>query len=61
MADRGCKELTDPDVYELVVVECDGCSFHLGVDASWLAQTYEKGLEMKCPCCNQEIFIEATN
>jgi len=61
MSDLGCKEITDPETYELVVVECEGCGFHLGVDASWLDHTYEKGLEMKCPACNNEIFVEATN
>lgn len=57
MIDQGCHEITEG--YELSVFECDSCGFHIGIDASWLEQTYEKGLEMKCPCCNNELFIEA--
>ena len=57
MADKGCTEITEG--YELTVVECDSCGFHLGIDASWLEQTTQPGLEMKCPECRSDLFIEA--
>jgi hypothetical protein len=58
MSDNGCTEITDPNAYELVVVKCNSCGFHLGVDASWLSQTHEKGLDFKCACCGANLFIE---
>jgi hypothetical protein len=54
MADKGCKEITEG--YELVVVECLRCRFHLGVDLSYLEEIGKA--KTKCPGCGNPLIIE---
>ena len=58
MNDINCKEITEG--YELSVFECDECGFHLGLDGSWLNQTYESVVYLTCPCCNIPLSIETS-
>jgi ssDNA-binding Zn-finger/Zn-ribbon topoisomerase 1 len=51
-----CKVITNQkDKYELEVVECNHCGFHLGIDASYLEQV--DGVSLACPGCNITLVI----
>ena len=50
---QGCKPVDDA-IYELEVVECLKCGFHLGLDATYLSH---KSLMMPCPCCGEPLLI----
>jgi predicted RNA-binding Zn-ribbon protein involved in translation (DUF1610 family) len=53
---QGCKPVDDAfdDLYELEVVECLKCGFHLGLDATYLSH---KSLMMPCPSCGEPLLI----
>jgi len=54
--DVNCKVITHrPEKYELEVVECDTCGFHLGLDASYLEQV--GGVKLFCPGCGTGLAI----
>jgi hypothetical protein len=56
MTQKNCKVITStPDKYELEVVECTGCGFHLGIDASYLEQV--DGVGLLCPSCGMALVI----
>ena len=55
MANKNCKEVTAG--YELIVVECLGCGFHLGLDATRLAIL---GITIPCPICQLALTVEET-
>lgn len=42
--------------YELEVVECNGCGFHLGIDATYLEQVGD--VVLKCPSCGITLSID---
>ena len=52
--DVGC-HVVDINKTELYVVECDGCGFHLGIDASYL---HSWSIAMACPNCQNPLKIE---
>ena len=54
LRDLNCKEITEG--YELTVVECCGCGFHLGVDLSYLEQV--GSVKTKCPGCALDLTID---
>jgi len=53
MADIGCHEIITG--YELVVVECDTCKFHLGLDGSYIEQV--GAISVLCPCCAARLHV----
>lgn len=56
MPDRNVTVITDQtDRYELEVVECRTCGFHLGIDASYLEQV--DGVSLDCPGCGIGLTI----
>jgi hypothetical protein len=52
--DTGCHEIEENA--ELIVVECDICKFHLGVDASYLERV--GAISIDCPACKNKLTIE---
>jgi len=54
---QGCKPVNDPTKYELEVVECLKCGFHMGLDATYLEQ--KGGLMLPCPSCGEPLLIPA--
>lgn len=55
MPDVNCVCITDQkDKYELEVVECVKCGFHLGIDASFLRSN---SVQVPCPSCGQMLII----
>ena len=46
--DSNCKEV-DFEKTELVILECDCCGYHFGVDATYLTQICT--IEQNCPSC----------
>ena len=56
MTDVNCFEITDQkDKYELVVLECRKCGFHIGLDASYLEQV--RAISLDCPSCKTTIHV----
>lgn len=53
--DNNVKVITGISTYELEVVECLSCGFHLGLDASFLDQV--AGVTMKCPGCDTILTV----
>lgn len=53
MTDKRCHEIITG--YELVVVQCDGCGFHMGLDATYLDQV--GSIEIDCPSCGTEMHV----
>jgi Zn ribbon nucleic-acid-binding protein len=49
----GCKQIISG--YEIEVVECLACGFHLGVDASYLGQV--SGVTVVCPSCSEQLHV----
>jgi len=41
----------------LEIVECGGCGFHMGIDATYLEQV--DGVDIPCPSCGEMISVEA--
>lgn len=44
------------DDYELDVLECSCCGFHIGFDVSYLDQVGE--IQIPCPSCGEEITTD---
>ena len=52
--DRGVREVRK-GFYELQVVECVACGFHLGIDLIYLEQV--EGVSLACPSCSAELYV----
>lgn len=52
---QGCKPVDNPTKYELEVVECLNCGFHLGIDATYLE--HRTSILMPCPSCGTALLI----
>lgn len=53
---EGCTIVTQQrDTYELEVVSCDKCKFHLGIDASYLERGED--VTIACPNCNSMLIV----
>lgn len=50
----GCKSV-EACKCDLDLVECMGCGFHLGIDATYLLQV--GSVEMRCPVCGNQLTI----
>jgi DNA-directed RNA polymerase subunit RPC12/RpoP len=49
-----CTEIT-PDNVELILVECNDCGFHLGIDAEYLRN---HNVVLPCPNCRSVLTIK---